>query len=288
MSRVRLDGRSACRHRMRLSESPLALRHGDVVLLQRGDHVAAQQAHVHRDQAGRERDGGQQHGAEVLAEVAGRLPEDPFEPARFVAGHRDLSEERNVGFPLHPDPVREGEGEHEAREREQREGTGVDRAVGLGADAVGGEHAERDCDDQGDDLRVEHQLQRHRECRAHLVGHRRVRLVVLPEITLREVAEPRGVLLEERLVEAVVRPELRLLRRGAVREHRVGDVTREQPQQREREQRREDDDHDQLQEPSPDRPHGVRSTWSPRDRARVGDRRGARPACRRRRGAADR
>ena len=51
VSSVRLDGRSACRHRMRRVADALALRHGDEVLLQRRDHVAAQQAHVDRDLA---------------------------------------------------------------------------------------------------------------------------------------------------------------------------------------------------------------------------------------------
>ena len=43
-------------------------------------------------------------------------------------------------------------------------------AVGLGAGAVRGEHAERDRHDQREDLRVEHQLERHRQRRAQLVG----------------------------------------------------------------------------------------------------------------------
>ena len=215
-------------------------------------------------------------------------PNSRFQPARLVPAHGDLAEPGYVGLPLHAHPVGEREGEHEARQREQRERAGVDRAVRLGAGAVGGEHAERDRDHQRDDLRVEHQLQRHRQRGLELVGDGRVRLVVLAEVALHEVAEPGGVLLEERLVEAVVGPELRLLRLGAVREHRVGGVTREQTEQREREQRREDDDDDELEQPPCDRPHRWRSTWSRTDRARVGGRRGAPRGSRPCRAAADR
>ena len=62
-----------------------------------------------------------------------------------------------------PDEVREREREHEARERQQGERAGVDRPVGLGVRPVRGEHAERDGHDQRDELRVEHQLERHRQ-----------------------------------------------------------------------------------------------------------------------------
>ena len=66
VSSVRLDGRSAWRQRMRRVADALALRHQDEVLLQRRDHVAAQQAHVDRDLADREGDDGEQHVAEVF------------------------------------------------------------------------------------------------------------------------------------------------------------------------------------------------------------------------------
>ena len=66
VSSVRLDGRSAWRHRMRVLADALALRHQDEVLLQRRDHVAAQQPHVDRDLAQRQGDDGEQHVAEVF------------------------------------------------------------------------------------------------------------------------------------------------------------------------------------------------------------------------------
>ena len=68
VSSVRLDGRSVA------PQDPLvgdALRPGhlDEVLLERRHHVAAQQAHVHRDLGGGQRGGGQHHAADVLEGV---------------------------------------------------------------------------------------------------------------------------------------------------------------------------------------------------------------------------
>ena len=67
--------------------------HGDVVLLQRRDHVAAQEAHVDRDEPRREGDRGEQERADVVADVAGVLPEDRLQPPRLVSRHRDLAED---------------------------------------------------------------------------------------------------------------------------------------------------------------------------------------------------
>ena len=49
VSNVRLDGRSAWRQSTRRFVIPFDFGHEDEVLLQRRDHVAAQQAHVGRD-----------------------------------------------------------------------------------------------------------------------------------------------------------------------------------------------------------------------------------------------
>ena len=64
-----------------------------------------------------------------------------------------------------------------------------------------------------------------------LVGDRGVRLVVLAEVAVQEVAEPGEVLLEERLVEAVVLDGTAASACSCRGEHRVGDVTREEPEE---------------------------------------------------------
>src|SRR5438067_7587017 len=123
-------------------------RHRDEVLLQGGDHVAAQQTHVHRDLTSGEADGRQECLLEVvdgtLAEVdpAGRVDVEPVVLGSDVVGKHET--------------------EHEVRYCQQPERGGVDRLVEQRARTVGGRHPEGNCDHQGKYLRVEHQRQRDR------------------------------------------------------------------------------------------------------------------------------
>ena len=97
----------------------------------------------------------------------------------------------------------------------------VDRSIAFVSVAVRGEDAERDREEQGDDLRVDHQLERHRQRLLDEVAHRTARRVLVPEVALaREPADVVPVLLEEALVETEVLPELLLLLRGAERDDR--------------------------------------------------------------------
>ena len=90
-------------------------------------------------------------------------------------------------------------------------------------------------------------LERYRERVLELVGDLDVVLVVAAEVAVQHVPEPVAVLLEERLVEAVVLAELRPLLRRAERERGIGRVAREQAEQAEGEHRREDDDDHELE-----------------------------------------
>ena len=238
------------------------------------------------------RDRREDHAGDVVTEVPGRRAEHGLEPSRFVPPCRNLADEWHVGLPLRTDEVRERERQHERGEREQRERAGVQRGVRLGMGPGAGKDAERDCDGECQDLRVEHECDRHRQRRLQLVPHLQAVLVVLPEVAVDEVPEPRPVLWEEGPIEAVLLTECVPLLLGAEGDRGHRRVAREESQQAEREERREHDDHDEPEQPSRQRGRraahaanaAVRPGLTPRARARGrGAARRGMPACRRRR-----
>ncbi len=162
-----------------------------------------------------------------------------------------------------PEPDGEDELEQEAREEHGR-GVGEDRedpqhGVGRAVLEVGGDEAERDADDEGDDERVDDQLER---CRAVLQQHLADEPVVgerAAEVPRGDLAEVLEVLHDDRPVEAGGRQALLELLRGEAVAHgggdRVAHDAHEEEDQRHEDEHGRDDEHgadeDVLAEPDP-------------------------------------
>ena len=220
-------------------------RHVDEVLLQGGDHVAAQEPHVHGDLRRRQRHGGQRHRFEVLR---GAVAE------RHVARAGEV-----VGPHLHAEDLHAAQGEeqheqhrhHVVGEGQHAERHGGDARVRLRAGPVRRVHAERDGDADRQDLGVQQELQGDGVGVAEGVVHVLLADVGEAEVALDRVAEPVAVLDPEPLVEAELGPYLlHRLWRGARPEGVDGGVPGQAADEPEREQRDQQEHGEEQQDPA--------------------------------------
>ena len=136
VSRVRLDGRSAWRQRMRRSEMPFAR----AMVMKSSCSVAIMSLRSRRMYTAISPAASEIAGRSIVAKwwprsPVGRPNSASSQPGSYPPAGIWPSQGKS-GCHCTPTKYASSEGEHEAREREQRERARVDRAVGLRAGAV--------------------------------------------------------------------------------------------------------------------------------------------------------
>ena len=179
----------------------------DEVLLQRRDHVAAQEAGVDRDLQQTQRQGRQ----DQRLDVADRVLREPREAGDLEPAER------------HREDVDQQQAEHEAGDGDGGEGDARPQPVEGAAGPIRGEHADRDGDHEGEHLSEDHQLERHGDALRQGLGDGLAGAVRLAEVAPQDVAEPVEVGDEDVLVEAhLLAEQIDLLLRGLGPEEGAG------------------------------------------------------------------
>src|SRR5579883_1769484 len=191
----------------------LGARHGDEVLLQGRDHVAAQDAHQRRPFEQRQCRAGKRHAAEIA--------EDVLRERHITGGRQDAHAQRKEED--------QQDGEEEGRNREDAEGEPGDGLVERRARAHGTENAERHADEEPAQFGDHHELDRHGKPVGDRMEHRLAGAVRGAEIAGQDAAEPMEILPPERQIEAEFLVQRRdILRRRLVAEHRDREIARQQ------------------------------------------------------------